>query len=113
MAFLTLRMALICEPRWKWSSSNELSRSFCFKNSTASIISFDVRPNFERSPPEASQRPEPRVDSLARMPMRGRTPMRLEMSAMSLSSDAFSTTRMTVRPSLAARSAVSTYSSSL
>ena len=35
-----------------------------------------MRPNFERSPPEASQWPAPRVDRRERMPMRGRTPMR-------------------------------------
>ena len=79
----------------------------------ASTTSRVDRPNFERSPPEASQRPEPLAASLTRMPMRGRTPTFLATSAMSDSSEYFSTTMSTVRPSLEAISAVSMYSSSL
>ncbi len=45
--------------------------------------------------------------------MRGRTPTFLATSAMSVSSENFSTTMSTVRPSLEAISAVSMYSSSL
>ena len=41
----------------------------------ASTTSRVERPNFERSPPEASQRPEPLEASFTRMPMRGRTPI--------------------------------------
>ena len=48
-------------------------------NSMASTSSRVDRPNFERSPPEASQRPEPLDASFTRMPMRGRTPIFLAM----------------------------------
>ena len=79
----------------------------------ASTTSRVDRPNFERSPPDASQRPDPLAASLTRMPMRGRTPIFLAVSAMSASSENFSTTIRTVRPSFDAISAVSMYSSSL
>src|SRR5204863_495014 len=58
-------------------------------------------------------RPEPFEASFTRMPMRGRTPMRLEMTAIKSSSEYFSTTMITLRPSFEAMSAVSMYSSSL
>ena len=51
--------------------------------------------------------------SLTRMPMRGRTPIFLAVSAISAISENFSTTMRTVRPSFEAISAVSMYSSSL
>ncbi len=79
----------------------------------ASTTSRVDRPNLERSPPEASQRPEPFEASLTRMPMRGRTPICLAAVEISSSSENFSTTMMTVRPSFEAISAVSMYSSSL
>ena len=49
--------------------------------------------------PSASQRPAPLDASLTRMPMRGRTPIFLAVSAMSSSSENFSTTMITLRPS--------------
>ena len=47
------------------------------------------------------------------MPISGRTPVRLEISAINGSSLAFSTTRITLRPIFDPSSAVSMYSSSL
>ena len=81
--------------------------------STASTISAADRPNFEKSPPDCSQRPAPRDDSRARMPSDGLIFTRSLTRWMLSSSVGFSTTRMTVLPIFDASSAVSMYSSSL
>ncbi len=81
--------------------------------STASTIWPTVRPNLARSPLDSSQRPAPRLESLARMPMFGLTPMRRATSTMREISLPFSTTMVTSRPSWPAIRAVSMYSTSL
>ena len=107
------RMAEIWLPRWKWISSKHDSMSASRRKRTASTTSRVERPNLDRSPPEPSQRPEPLEVSLMRIPMRGRTPIFLAVLVMSSSSENFSTTISTLRPSLEHMSAVSMYSSSL
>ncbi len=113
MAFLMARMAEIWLPRWKWISSKQLSMSASRRKRTASTTSRVERPNLDRSPPDASQRPEPLEASFTRIPMRGLTPILFAVDAMRSSSENFSTTMSTLRPSFEHMSAVSMYSSSL
>ena len=71
------------------------------------------RPNMERSPLVAFQRPETREKSLARTPMTGRTPIACELSTMIGSSAGVSMTKMTWKPSLVMPRPSSTNSRSL
>ena len=112
-ASLTERIDEIWLPMWKWRSSKQSSIPASVRKRTASIRSREESPNFERSPPDSSQWPAPRADSRARAPSLGRTPVRSATRWISPSSDGFSTTSTTWRPSFEASSAVSTYSSSL
>ena len=72
-----------------------------------------VSPNFERYPPDDFQRPEPRLASLMRKPITGRTPTRAECFRIRSSSVYFSTTGMIWRPIFLASITISMYSSSL
>jgi hypothetical protein len=73
-AFFTARMSVTWLPMWKCSSSRQSSLPSRFSTSTTSTIWRVVRPNFERSPPESLQRPEPLPPSLERTPMAGLMP---------------------------------------
>jgi hypothetical protein len=64
-AFLMLLIAEICEPRWKCISLSVSIWPQALSLATASTISAAVRPNFEKSPPDCSQRPAPRDDRRA------------------------------------------------
>jgi hypothetical protein len=81
--------------------------------SMASRISDGNNPNLDLSPPELSHLPRPRAASLARTPMIGRTLSCLDHLMMVSTSDGFSTTITTLRPSLAPHNAISMNSSSL
>jgi hypothetical protein len=70
-AFLNERMSVTWLPMWKWRSSTQSSKPGSFKRSIVCTISSTVRPNFAESPAEDSQRPEPRLASLERMPRCG------------------------------------------
>ena len=64
-------------------------------------------PNFDFSPAESRQRPEPSLASFTRIPILGFTPSRSACLRMRSSSEKFSTTGTIVRPSLVASIAVS------
>ena len=68
-----LRMLVIWLPRWKWTSCRQSAMSRCLRYSKASSTSVRVRPNLERKPALDFQRPAPRVASLTRTPITGRT----------------------------------------
>ena len=58
----------ICDPRWKCRSFRQSTSPQVLSLPTASTISAADNPNFEKSPPDCSQRPAPRDDRRARMP---------------------------------------------
>ncbi len=70
-------------------------------------------PNLLRYPPDDFHRPDPRLASLTRSPMLGRTPTRWLYLRIRCSSVYFSTTGMILRPIFWASIAISMYSSSL
>ena len=84
-----------------------------FSSSSARMASVAESPNLERYPPEDFHLPEPRLASLTRSPMVGRTPTFWEYFTISPSSVYFSTTGMICRPIFWASMAISMYSSSL
>ena len=68
-------MLVIWLPRWKCSSWKQSAMSASFSSARARRISLTDRPNLERYPPEACQRPDPGAASFTRMPIVGRTPI--------------------------------------
>ena len=112
-ASFTARMLVIWLPMWKCRSCRQSSMSSPRSTSTSPTICRVVSPNFDRTPPDCIQSPEPCPHSLVRIPMMGRIPNRRELARMVSSSLVFSMTRMGRMPSLPDSRAVSMKSSSL
>ena len=107
------RMFVIWLPWWKCSNCRQSSIPLEASSSSPFISSLAVRPNLLRKPPDACQRPLPRVASFTRMPIRGRTPSFSAYSSTMCSSENRSTTGMICRPIFCASIAVSMNSASL
>ncbi len=100
-------------PTWKWKSLAQCSFFASLRIRTASIISGVVRPNLAKSPEDDSHFPVPRVDSFERSPMSGSTHISSASFRSAGSSESFSMTTTTLRPSLRPSNAKRRYSSSL
>ncbi len=100
-------------PTWKWKSLQRCFFPATSRMRTASIISGVVRPNLAKSPDEDSHFPVPRVESLERRPIQGSTPTSSAALSSAGSSESFSMTTTTLRPSFRPSRARRMYSSSL
>ena len=108
-----VRISVSWLPAWKWSSLAQWTLPACFRMRTAWISSGMVRPNLAKSPEEPSHLPVPRVVSLERSPIMGSTCISSASLSRVGSSESFSMTTMTLRPSLRPSSASRRNSSSL